>query len=154
MDATQDPTDLPDFITGIAEFDEEARWLHRTLSQVRSLWSDFADSAASPGAGPTVADRLQAALFEALNFLHDHVMFEERYMKARGFATTHSLAYELHVEAHADLAQALSELIFKSDTTSVGDTLAALEALISGWLMDHLREHDLVFARVLGSAAS
>lgn len=149
--------EMSNFVTGIAEIDAEARWVHLALVSIRALQAEFASHDADSCAESPVpgrAHQLQELLYEVMTYLHDHIVYEERSMKAQGFSATHRDAYAHHVKDHADLTQVAADLIFKSDTTPIADLLRSIESLVWRWLTGHIREHDRAFANVLiGSRA-
>jgi hemerythrin-like metal-binding protein len=129
----------PALETGIVEIDDQHQLLFRKAG--------FVLDAVAAGQGPFEVGR---ALDFLLDYAAEHFGTEERYMRLSGYPEL-----EAHIQAHQALTERLKTC---ADAFAAQGATAALvtdiEALVRGWLSEHIRKNDrrlATFLSVMGA---
>ncbi|QID16592.1 hypothetical protein G3580_02485 [Nitrogeniibacter mangrovi] len=93
-------------------------------------------------------EHLQDTLGRFLEFLSDHFMEEEAYMKARGCAAATHPDYAAHVEDHARITAEILRIITAIGTTQTVVLIADLRKLMDDMWHRHFIQHDLSIAEL------
>lgn len=122
---------------GIAEMDaQHGYWIHLIEEFRRTASGHLVD-----GQGMSAAHH---ALVQLLDYTREHFRSEEHFIAAHGYPHVEA-HHRQHLELEAEVAKLLDEIAAHKTRT----TPLKLNLFVTVWLMEHIMEHDLDYARYL-----
>lgn len=127
------------YCIGVPEMDaQHAYWIH--------LIEEFRHAASGHLMDRQGMAAAKQALVELLEYTREHFRSEEHFMKSHGYPHVDAHGVK-HRELEAEVAKLLEEIVAHTTRT----TPLKLNLFVTVWLMEHIMEHDLAFARHLRS---
>jgi hemerythrin len=115
----------PDLLTGVEQLDSE----HRTLLK-------YADNVLDPAQ----KDKAQEAIKFLGDYIATHFEHEEKLQQDSGYPK-----YEIHKSLHKQLSDIYQSL--QKQSVSNIDAISGTAQSLVKWLIDHIHNHDIVFAK-------
>ena len=141
-----------------ASIDEEHLQLNQLLESLRSKLCDDGlrtdCSACSPERRSYCSAVFLDHFTDIIAFMIDHFAHEERLMamlEQTGEVQAHCL---MHKRAHAEIAQSLSECVYRLDESNPIASARELQHLVRLWLDEHLLACDRHFLKLLSGPSS
>lgn len=125
------------YCIGVPEMDaQHGYWIHLIEEFRRTASGHLMDEQGMAAA--------QQALVELLEYTQEHFRSEERFIKAHGYPHV-----EEHQRAHHELEREVVKLLDEIAAHRTRTTPLKLNLFVTVWLMEHIMEHDLDYARHL-----
>lgn len=139
------------------EIQHEHAMLSEKLSVLRghcvALSSCRGDCTCDEVAKLACADQIVTDIGDLLNYMVEHFRHEETLMKDFGLHRIAPKLFGEHVEAHATMSEALSELVGALEEHDPYPHLTGLINFVAGWLHDHVANQDEALLQALQNPA-
>ena len=148
---------LAHLATGHPEIDREHSVLLDLLQQIDYVC--VLPTRPSPGCADCSTTQRQICemslvdvLSRVLGFTVDHFAFEEKAMRCIPKSPARSEHCEAHIDEHERISRDLMHLTFSIESSDIVRSGAELQAIILGWLTEHMLNVDVPFVALLNSA--